>query len=85
MISPAAEQCAVDHDRIEEIEFLLGRVAPLLGQLRTTYARLMAEGAEAEDEVAFGRLLAARERLQEAIGEAILVHVASGGRVRIGS
>ena len=84
MSTPAAD-VAVQDDRIEEIEFLLGRVAPLLGQLRSTYARLVAEGAEAEDEAAYGRLLAARERLQEAIGEAILAHVASGGQVRIGS
>jgi hypothetical protein len=58
-------------DHREDVEFLLGQVAPLQRSIRA---------ARGDDLV---RLLEAEQRLKHWLGVALLAHVASGGSVRV--
>lgn len=71
VLAPSAGPDPDDDDPREELEFLLGQVRPLL--------RCLGD-ARGDDAV---RLLAARRRLQDWLGERVFAYVAAGGSVRL--
>lgn len=81
-IPPLSESC--DDPDEDDLEFLLGQIQPLLRALRAALARVLRDPrADPESERELVRLIEARQRLQEWLGEALLAHVAGGGGVRL--
>jgi hypothetical protein len=73
--TPPLTDCVDPADHRGDVEFLVAQVGPLLGRLRAACADPL-EGDR-------DRLLAARDRLEQWLGEAIFAHLASGGSIRV--